>query len=399
MNTATPTPRLYFLDWLRIAAFGLLILYHVGMYYVSWDWHVKSPFAGPALEPWMRLSSPWRLSLLFLVSGAAVSMMLARDAGAAFVRSRSKRLLLPLAFGMAVIVPPQPYFEVVHKFGFEGSYLDFLALYFRGANDFCAGSSCLILPTWNHLWFVAYLWVYCVLLWALLQWRPAALDTLARLGGRLLAGPGLVLWPLAALAALRIALAGRFPSTHALVDDWFNHAQYLGMFLLGAAWARQPSVWPRIEVLRWWTLAIALAGWATMLLLSARYATPSAAPAIGVLVWRVAYAATQWCAILAAVGFAHRHLNVGHRLHRYLVDAVFPVYILHQTLIVLLSQAVRPLGWTPAVEGPLLVLGTFVLSFAGYEAVRRVRVLRPWFGLSNDARVRVITSTCGRQLM
>ena len=397
MNSATVPNRHYFLDWLRIAAFGLLILYHVGMYYVSWDWHVKSPFAGPALEPWMRLSSPWRLSLLFLVSGAAVSMMLARDAGRSFVRSRSRRLLLPLLFGMAVIVPPQAYFEVVHKFGYAGTYLDFLGLYFRGAGDFCAGTRCLILPTWNHLWFVAYLWVYCVLLWALLQWRPGSLDGAARLSARWLAGPGLVLWPLAVLAALRIALA--VPSTHALVDDWFNHAQYLAVFVLGAAWARQPSVWPRIETLRWWALVIALAGWAAMLLLSTRHATPSAAPAVGVLLWRVAQAATQWCAILAALGFAHRHLNAGHRLHRTLVDAVFPVYILHQTLIVLLSQALRPLGWMPAVEGPLLVLGTFVLSFAGYEAVRRVRVLRPWFGLSDDTRPRVITSPCSRQLM
>ena len=112
IRPAAPSSRLYFLDWLRIAAFGMLILYHVGMYYVSWDWHVKSPDAGPALEPWMRMSSPWRLSLLFLVSGAATSLMLLRGAGAAFMRSRTKRLLLPLLFGMLVIVPPQPYFEV-----------------------------------------------------------------------------------------------------------------------------------------------------------------------------------------------------------------------------------------------------------------------------------------------
>ena len=63
--------RRYDLDWLRIGAFALLILYHVGMYYVTWDWHVKSPDAGAALEPLMLLTSPWRLSLLFLISGAA----------------------------------------------------------------------------------------------------------------------------------------------------------------------------------------------------------------------------------------------------------------------------------------------------------------------------------------
>ena len=45
------------IDRVRVLAFGLLVLYHVGMYYVSWDWHVKSPHAGPALEPLMLLTS------------------------------------------------------------------------------------------------------------------------------------------------------------------------------------------------------------------------------------------------------------------------------------------------------------------------------------------------------
>ena len=38
MNTSST--RLYFLDWLRIGAFALLIVYHVGMVYVSWDFHI-----------------------------------------------------------------------------------------------------------------------------------------------------------------------------------------------------------------------------------------------------------------------------------------------------------------------------------------------------------------------
>ena len=35
--------RQFYLDWLRILAFGLLVVFHVGMYYVTWDWHIKSP--------------------------------------------------------------------------------------------------------------------------------------------------------------------------------------------------------------------------------------------------------------------------------------------------------------------------------------------------------------------
>ena len=75
----TRTDRLIFLDWVRILAFGVLLFYHVGMYYVSWDFHIKSPHADRTIEPLMRLFNPWRMDLLFLVSGSATSFMLLRD--------------------------------------------------------------------------------------------------------------------------------------------------------------------------------------------------------------------------------------------------------------------------------------------------------------------------------
>jgi len=382
-SPAAAPSRLYFLDWLRIAAFALLIVYHVGMYYVSWAFHIKSPAAGTTIEPFMRLSGPWRLSLLFLVSGAATSFMLARGVDGAFVRGRSKRLLLPLLFGILVIVPPQSYFEVVQKLDYSGSYLDFLRLYFSGYDGFFPDGKRLILPTWNHLWFVVYLWFYTVLLWALVRARPVVLDTLARHAERVLAGARLILLPMAGLAVLRIALVARFPSTHALVDDWFNHALYFSMFLAGAVFARTPQLWRRFAALRWLALAAALCAWGLLVTYSSHYGAHSPAPEWLRQGQRVVFAAMQWCAIVAALGFARQHLNIDHRARRYLTDAVFPVYILHQTLIILLAVALRPLQWAPAIEGPALVAGTFVLSFAGYELVRRVRTLRPWFGLTS----------------
>jgi hypothetical protein len=96
------------------------------------------------------------------------------------------------------------------------------------------------------------------------------------------------------------------------------------------------------------------------------------------LTWSV----LQWCGIVAAVGFARRHLNGDGALRRYLTDAVFPVYILHQTLTILLASALAWRAYPPALEGALLVAGTFGLSFLGYECARRVRWLRPLFGLN-----------------
>jgi acyltransferase-like protein len=172
--------RRYDLDWVRIGAFMLLILYHVGMYYVTWDWHVKSPHASATIEPLMMLSSPWRLSLLFLVSGVATAYLLARQGSRGFLGLRSTRLLIPLVFGMLVIVPPQSYLEVVEKLRYAGGFAEFYRLYITGFHGFCRGGDCLILPTYNHLWFVAYLWVYTVVLYLAVRIAPPVIPWLRR---------------------------------------------------------------------------------------------------------------------------------------------------------------------------------------------------------------------------
>lgn len=377
-------PRQFFLDWLRIGAFALLVLYHVGMYYVPWDWHVKSRETVGALEPLMRLSSPWRMSLLFLLSGAATLWML-RSRPTGLLRERASKLLLPLLTGMALVVPPQPYFEVVQKVGYGGSYLDFLALYFTAYGGFCRGSDCLLLPTWNHLWFLPYLFVYTVLLVLLYRWSSPR--TRAALARRFRALPAWQLWllPVLVLAAIRLALLSRFGTTHALVDDWFNHATYLVVFLLGAGFAANPGLFARIEPLRWAALGVALLCWAGITLyFEALRDVPSVPEGLRAL-QRVGHATLQWSAIVAIAGFAHRHLNHDHRWRAPLTEAVFPVYLVHQTVIIVTAMALARVAVPVLVEAPLLVLLTFAASLLFWRLARHTGPLRPWLGLPRHA--------------
>ena len=380
MPLVAPPPRFYFMDWLRIGAFALLVLHHVGMYYVSWSWHVKSPTPVPALEALMRLSHPWRMSLLFLLSGAATVWLWQRRPEG-LLRERAARLLLPLLTGVLLVVPPQPYFEVVQRLGYTGHYVDFLGLYFSGHGGFCDGQGCLVLPTWNHLWFLPYLFVYTALLVLLRRLLPrAGLQTLA---DRLAALPAWAWWllPIAWLAMLRLALLGRFGSTHALVDDWHNHASYFSVFLAGVLLAARPMLLARLERLRWPALVLALLAWwgigVTMAHAGALPAVPEGLRSLQ----RVAHAALQWSAIVALLGFARRHLNHDHRWRAPLNEAVFPVYLLHQTIIIVLAMAALPLALPAAVEGPLLVLLTFGSALAAWRLLRHAGPLRPWFGL------------------
>lgn len=375
------------LDWVRIAAFFLLVLYHTGMYYVTWDWHVKSPFASAALEPYMVFSSPWRLSLLFLVSGAATAFLFekSRTAGKGFLGPRSWRLLVPLLFGLYVIVTPQSYYQVVEQLpgGYHEGYLAFWGRYVMHDGSFCRDGDCLRLPTWNHLWFVAYLWVYTLLAWAALRWAPRVTAALGDRLARAMRGIGVLVLPALWLAAVRLALVGRFESTHALVDDWYNHAQYFPVFLLGVLMATRTSFWDALHRLRWTSLACALVAYAGLVwyFFGSGYDDATPPPDALRMLQRVVWAVFQWTAIAAILGIARGIAFRDTPVLRYLREAVFPVYILHQTVIVVLAHDAKPLGLQPVVEGPLLVLATFALCFLGFEIVRRVRWLRPLFGL------------------
>jgi peptidoglycan/LPS O-acetylase OafA/YrhL len=392
-SVTLPVGRQPFLDFLRVAAFGLLVLYHVGMYYVSWDWHVKSPHAGAAIEPWMRLLSPWRMDLLFLISGAATAYLLARSAGGPFLGARLKRLGLPLLVGLAVIVPPQPYFEVVEKAGYSGSYFDFLGLYFSAYGGFCRGDRCLILPTWNHLWFLPYVILYTVLLAAALRWRPALLDALARaLPGRL-SGARLIWVPIVLLVLNRWLLRDRFPPNHALWGDWFLHAQSAAMFVFGAAAARSGALWPRFEQWRLGALLAALAAWGLLVDLG----KPGASAALDFArPW--IYSTLQWCALIAVLGFAHRHVRRDRPWLRRLSEAVFPVYLLHQTVTIVLTRVLAPFELSPLPEATLLAALTFAIGAAVYLAVRPFGWLRPWFGLAPATSAKNAASLAGSSL-
>lgn len=373
------------LDWLRIGAFALLILYHVGMFYVTWDWHVKSARASDAVEPLMQLVNPWRLSLLFLISGVATRFIADKTTATGLAVSRFDRLFWPLLFGMFVIVPPQSYYELREA----AAHADWWSFYFKyvtGYSGWCDADGCLTVPTWNHLWFVAYLWVYTLIAWALLRFAPRASARVGDTLARGLSGPGVLLWPIAWLAIARVLLLDRFESTHALVDDWYNHAQYLPLFLLGVLLAREARFWSALEAARHHALAASVGLFTVLTVYFATYSDANPAPDALRMVQRVCWAAFQWSAIVAIFGYARRITFRDRPALRYLREAVFPVYILHQTLIIVLAHNLQPFGLRPAVEGPLLVAATFALSFAGFEVVRRVRWLRPLFGLKASER-------------
>jgi glucans biosynthesis protein C len=369
------------MDWLRIGAFQLLILYHVGMAFVPWDYQVKmvTPGLSWATIP-MFLTNPWRLSLLFVVSGYASAALLAKQAKVStFLRSRLLRLAVPLLFGMAVVVVPQPWVWLVTHFDYAHSFGYFLV------HDYYRFQSIdgVVMPTWMHLWFVAYLLVYTLLLSGLLlvipvRWRQASLAA----AERILAGPMLlpigILW----VYGTRNFLGGGWEESHALVGDWTAHANYVPAFLFGLALRSSEPL--RSTISHWWPVAAgaAVGGWLILAGVELAWPGDTVAPHWVWLPYNVARAVECWCAIVALIGIADRYWNADHRWRPLLAEAVFPFYIIHQTIIVVVGYWL--LGTTTGAPSRfgILIAATAGGCWIFYLVGRKVRWLRPLIGLT-----------------
>jgi glucan biosynthesis protein C len=367
------------IDALRAIAFALLILYHWCMLYVGgedWDFHLKSSYLGEWLQFPMLFVNRWRMDLIFLISGLSVHFLLRGTQPGRFIAQRSGRLLLPLLFGCLVVVPVQPYVQGIANGAVEPGYLRFLGDYFGGRQwpqDAFDGWEHSF--TWNHLWYLIYLWCYTMVFAALLPLLRRAPNPFARLrGGWLLVLPALplLLWTL--------TLQPLFDDTGDLIHDWYRHAIYFNVFLYGWWLGADNGVWDELVRLRRHALASALllvTGYLAMV-----FGLPDDLPEWVLVIGRTLRNLYIWMALCAILGWSKAYLDRPFRWLPWANEAVYPWYVLHQSLILLLAYWLLPLQLGPVFEPLLVLTGTIAGCWLLHEfVIRRVRWLRPCFGL------------------
>ena len=197
-------------------------------------------------------------------------------------------------------------------------------------------------------------------------------------------GQGILWWPMLGLVAARVLVYPHAPSSHDLVDDPYNHVQYGLVFALGYLLASADGVWEQLRRYRHRMLLLAIVSYGLMLAVFLAFDGAEPIPSTWMsLIWTL-WGVMEWAAITAILGYARSWNPKDSPLLRYLTIAVFPFYILHQTVIVVLAHSLKPLHIAPALEGPLLIAVTFMACLLGYETIRRVAWLRPLFGLKRE---------------
>jgi hypothetical protein len=330
MMSDKPDERRHDLDALRVFCFGTLIIYHSSLVYGTKSWWIHSSDTSITIDLITLGSHPWRMSLLFFISGLVTASLLKKRSVAEIRRARTIQLLLPFVLGVLFVIPPQIYVSPYNP-NPALSYWDFWTSYF------------IFSLRLEHMWFLAYLWIY-VFAWSIAQpvitrrWPGTSASLASRLQGK-----GLFLIPIAVLSILRIGLYPVFGETLVITSDLYSHVVYFSMFMVGALLVNEQSFWQDVDRQRWISLCLAtfsLTVLAALFLMIPRQEMSEAM--VGVA--RIVRSTFQWSAILALLAFAGRLASRPNRVIKHLNRSIMTYYIAHQTVIVVAAYHVAQAG-------------------------------------------------------
>jgi uncharacterized protein (DUF2147 family) len=177
---------------------------------------------------------------------------------------------------------------------------------------------------------------------------------------------------------VQVFLAPRYPGPYNLYADW-AHVLFFAIFLLlGFALARDPELEATAHAERWRAFGLAVA--AALLLLGA---------VAGLVTWPPlvlgATAVAGWGFVVGLLGLARARVRGGLRL-RALARIAFPVYLLHQPVIVVLGAGIVGLPLGVAAKFTLLLAASSAGTLGLIATLRYVAPLRPLLGLPAPRR-------------
>jgi hypothetical protein len=360
--------RLYYVDRLRVFAFAILIFYHSAAAFLpDMGWLLHSGKTSVLLSLVMDFPRAWRLALLFFVSGMGVAFTFKPGGGLAFVYKRTVRLLVPLLFAMAVIVVPQVWYERMYENGYTGSLMEFWLTRYFTEGKYPTGNF-----TWAHMWFVAYLLVMSVICFPIFSYLAQPGNKITAWFERVSKTGFIYLFFLLPLG-LNLALSPIFPlETNKLYDDGAWFAVWASWFGLGFLICRNHRALIGSIINKRFISAGIAAVTAIWLYRYAWMVPPE--QAIGgyadeTPLFKAAIFIQAWSMILTLIGFGARHFNQPSEKLATMNRLVFPLYIVHQTVVVGALYYVLPLDLPALVSFLIVSAATAVLSIAFAIAV------------------------------
>ncbi|WP_236559617.1 acyltransferase family protein [Colwellia sp. 20A7] len=360
--------RLSELDWLRVILIFAVFLHHVCMPFNGDNWHIMNNDSSKVLDDIMVYFEQFRLPILFFISGVGSVILLSKVSAKAFALNKITRLFIPLIVGVLLVVPPQTYIENITQLQSYWQEFPKLALKFET----------------NHLWFIEYLIIFALLaipINKILSAKFGALiiNNVVKLS-KYKAGLFLLV---CLLIVIKIYFSLTFTSDDNKIENLSSSSYYFFFFIAGMVFIQNKSIWQAIGEQRLYNLMILLI---TTIIFYAYYYSPDLSEYLSLdarwSIWWLVCCLVAWSALLTILGYGQFYLCKTPQWLRLSNELIYPFYIFHQTVIVVVGYHVIGLEASIAVKIILL----FVLSFTITSAIclfiiKPFNLLRFLFGL------------------
>lgn len=341
--------RRYDIDWLRVIAIGLLLIYHIAIVFQPWGLmigFIQSKESLTWLWPAMSLLNVWRIPLLFYVSGMGVYFALRKRNWLGLIKERTMRIWLPFVVGLLAVVP-------LHMLILQNHYG--IPLQFQ--------------PHPGHLWFLANIFTYVLIFSPLFVYLKKKENTpLHHAVQRFFGSPlGLLAVMLVMVGEVQLVRPDVF---ELYVLTW--HGYFLGLlaflFGFGFMYAGQAFI-QNLYHWKWLWLVMGIGFYMTRILVY-QFKAPNYLLSIESNCW-----------IFAIMAFGHEFLQRPGKALTYLSEAAYPVYIWHMAFLYLGTALILPMEMPTELKLVSLILFTFVGCFGMFELIKRTKMTRLLFGM------------------
>jgi hypothetical protein len=329
--TALNTNRLHCLDWLRVIAIGVLLMYHIGMVYVpDWGYHYKNPLDSDGIKSLMLLTSPWRMGLLWLVSGIALAFMCAKHNVIKLVIKRTNQILLPLLVGVLFVVPVQLFAQMKQAGDMPLNFIGFVQAFFIQPEQYFVNYSSGIWPRFdvNHLWFLRSLWRFSLILILL---SPILNSNIAKMIGH---------WLASQLSCLLLLFIIPVAMIESLLEGELVRESYGFLLLFLGFWlGLHASFWLTLTKHLKLLCILSLVAMTALQIGFIEIWLPGLHQTSAVLdtLIKCIFVFNKILPLLAILALSFRFLNKPNRIIARLNPYVFPLYILHQSVIIIVA--------------------------------------------------------------
>lgn len=365
--------RIHFLDQMRSHMMLLGVVLHVAGNYntmpVGELWPYKDLSTRGFFSFLVTFIHSFRMQIFFLVAGFFAAMLIGKNGNRAFLENRSKRILLPfllflLPIAGACFVLFRRGAAIMSERGVEVEFLAQWPLY--------------------HLWFLYYLFIYCLLAipvcWLLKRMNNDSIRPMTKWL------PWILCVMLAVIHLIKDSYLLDTPVGFNIV--WSVFVQYGLFFLVGLVGyqAREVFFAGFTSWGRWFSLALV----AVVLFVATVSYTAQTQPDdphgvvwYGAVFLGVYYVALCW----AIMALYQRYLNQFSRVGRYLSESSYWVYLAHLPLAIAIPMWMNNWAATAWIKFPLALLAVFALCIISYHFLVRSTAL----GMLLNGHKRVLT--------